>query len=55
MNNIDWGWLGEAKVSCILRYRGVQLKLAYSWARPAVLAEGKGRGENVFISSVPSI
>ena len=24
--------------------RGVQLKLAYSWARPAILVAGKGRG-----------
>ena len=31
-------------VSCILRHRGVQLKLAYSWARPAILVAGKGRG-----------
>ena len=38
------GWLGEAKVSCILRHRGVQLILAYSWARPAILVVGKGRG-----------
>ena len=38
------GWLCEAKVSCILRHRGVQLILAYSWARPAILAAGKGRG-----------
>ena len=36
--------LGEAKLSCILHHRGVQLILAYSWARPAVLAAGKGRG-----------
>ena len=28
----------------IFRHRGVQLILAYSWARPAVLAAGKGRG-----------
>ena len=35
-------WLGETKVSCILRHQGVQLILAYSWARPAVLAAGKG-------------
>ena len=27
-----------------LRYRGVQLILAYSWARPAILVAGKGRG-----------
>ena len=38
------GWLGEAKVSCILRHRGVQMIFAYSWARPAILAAGKGRG-----------
>ena len=38
------GWLGEAKVSCILRHRDVHLILAYSWARPAILAAGKGRG-----------
>ena len=38
------GWLGEAKVSCILRHRSVQLIFAYSWARPAILASGKGRG-----------
>ena len=39
-----WGWVGDAKVSCILRHQGVQLILAYSWARPTILAEGKGRG-----------
>ena len=44
------GWLGEAKVSCILRHRGVQLIFAYSWARPAVLAAGKGRRGNVLLS-----
>ena len=32
-----------AKVSCILRHQGVQLRLAYSWARPAIPAAGKGR------------
>ena len=32
-------------MSCILRHRGVQLILAYSLARPAVLVAGKGRGE----------
>ena len=37
-------WLGEAKVSRILRHRGVEMKLAYSWARPTVLAAGKDRG-----------
>ena len=40
---ITLGWSGGAKVSCILRHRGVQLILAYSWARPAILVAGKGR------------
>ena len=31
-----------AKVSCILRHRGVQLILAYSCARLSVLVGGKG-------------
>ena len=35
-------------VSCILRHRGVQLILAYSWARPAILVAGKGR-EGMFL------
>ena len=39
-----WGWSGGAKVLCILRHQGVQLILAYSWARPATLVAGKGRG-----------
>ena len=38
------GWSGVAKVSCSLRHRGVQLILAYSWARLAILVAGKGRG-----------
>ena len=45
--NVDsyiWGWSGGAKVLCILHHRGVQLILAYSWARPAILVVGKGRG-----------
>ena len=33
-----------AKVSCILRHQGVQLMLAYRWARPAIVVAGKGRG-----------
>ena len=37
-----------AKVSCILRHRGVQLILAYSWERPAILVAGKGRGGECF-------
>ena len=49
------GWLGEAKVSCILRHRGVQMIFAYSWAKSAILAAGKGRGGMFFISSVSSL
>ena len=45
-----WGWLGEAKVSCILRHRGVQLILAYSWARPAFLQQVMaGGGGGLFL------
>ena len=36
------GWLGGAKVSCILCHWGIQLILACSWARPAILVAGKG-------------
>ena len=36
-------WLGVAKVLCILRHHSIQL-MAYSWARPAILVAGKGRG-----------
>ena len=36
------GWSGVANVLCILRHRGVQLRLAYSWARPAILVAGIG-------------
>ena len=35
-----WGWSGDVKVLCILCNRDVQLILAYSWARPAILTEG---------------
>ena len=38
------GWSGGAKVSCFLCHWGVQLILAYSLARPAILVAGKGRG-----------
>ena len=48
------GWSGGAKVSCILHHRGVQLMLAYRWARLAILVAGKGRGGMFFISSVSS-
>ena len=30
-------------MSCILCHGGVQLRLAYNWTRPAILAAGKGR------------
>ena len=38
------GWSGGAKVLCSLHHWGVQLILAYIWARPAILVVGKGRG-----------
>ena len=39
------GWLGETKVPCILiALQGIRLILAYSWARPVVLAAGMGKG-----------
>ena len=54
-----FGWLGVAKVSGILHHRGVQLILASSWARPAILGTvkaegggGGGGGGDVFISFV---
>ena len=43
-HSFSWGWSGGAKVLCILHHWGVQLILAYSWARPAILVVGKGRG-----------
>ena len=41
--------------TCILRHRGVQLILAYSWARLATLVAGKGRGRMFLFSSVSSL
>ena len=38
------GPLVSTYVLCILRHRVVQLILAYSRARPAILVAGKGRG-----------
>ena len=38
------GWSGGTKVACILSHLGIQLILAYSWARPAILVAGKGGG-----------
>ena len=43
LSDKEQGWSGGAKVSCILCHLGVQLILAYSWARPAILVAGKGR------------
>ena len=37
-------WSGVAKVSCILRHWGIQLILAYNWARLPILVADKGRG-----------
>ena len=42
--HIGVGWSGGERVSCILRHRGIQLILAYHWAKPAILVAGKGRG-----------
>ena len=38
------GWELGGKGVVYLRHRGVQLIMAYSWARPAILVAGKGRG-----------
>ena len=52
----EWGWSDVAKVSYILHQWGVQLILAGSWARPAILVSGKGKGRGgMFISSVSSL
>ena len=37
-----------AKVSCILRHWDVQMILAFSWARLAILVGGKSRGESFY-------
>ena len=49
----DWGRWRRCHVSYVTQ--GVHLILAYSWAKPAILVAGKGRGGNVFISSVSSL
>ena len=41
---LQGGWSVVAKMSCILHHSGVQLILAYSWARPTILVAGKDRG-----------
>ena len=46
---IMFGRLDEAKVSRILHHRGLQLIFTYSWARPAILAAGKGKGGMLFL------
>ena len=43
-----------AKVLCILRHRVIQLILAYSWARPAILVAGKVE-EGMFLLFLPSL
>ena len=43
------GGSGVATVSRILRHRGVQLILAYSWPRPTVLVVGNSRGGIVLL------
>ena len=40
-----WWWSGVAKMSCILHHRGVQLILAYSCTRLAILVASNGKGE----------
>ena len=47
------GRSGVAKLSCILRHRGVQLILAYCWAMLAILVAGKGRGKFLFLRFLP--
>ena len=49
-----WGWSGGEKVAYILCPGGVQLILAYNWARPAILVAGKGRG-GMFLFLVSSL
>ena len=56
----EWhGVWSDGGVSCILRHRGIQLILAYSWAKPAILVAGNGRGGwggwNVFMYSLSSL
>ena len=50
---LNWGWWDGAKVSCISHHWGVQLILAYSWARPAILVASKGRGEIILFLLFP--
>ena len=53
------GWSGVAMLSCIVGHRGVQMILAYSWARPAILVADKSRGGMVsflfFFLPAPSL
>ena len=42
-----WGWLGVEEMSYTLSHRGIQLILAYNWARPAILVAGRGWGHIV--------
>ena len=45
---------GGVKVACISSHRGVQLILACSWARPAILVAGKGIGGMFLFLPCPS-
>ena len=44
---------GGANVSCILCHRGVQLILAYSWSRPAIVVGKGGGGMFLFLLFLP--
>ena len=46
--SVGGGWVLR-RCPCILSHQGVQLILAYSLARPAILVAGKGRGEGVLL------
>ena len=50
MFGVEWvgAGLDLTKMSCILHHRGIQLRLAYSWARPSILVAGKDR-EGMFL------
>ena len=51
---VGGGWVIKAKVSCILRHWGVQLRLAYSWARPAILVALPGKGRRGILLLSPA-
>ena len=39
-------------MSCILPHQGIQLILAHSWTKPAILAAGKGRGRCFYAPAI---